>query len=142
MVAGPVRMERGAVWSAGGLLTTDTRREPGPHIGNDFDGGPAPGPAPPASPPRPFMEGVWGPRARWAGVQCVHSFIWTIAWCTCRRWSSKCSTSRKYSISSAVCSSTPNAPNVRRVRAAGSASSVINSLQRACRICSRCSPSL
>ena len=38
----------------------------------------------------PSTAGSQGPRVHWAGAR---SFIWTIAWCTHRRWNSTCSTS-------------------------------------------------
>ena len=38
----------------------------------------------------PSTAGSQGPRVHWAGAR---SFIWTIAWCTHRRWTSACSTS-------------------------------------------------
>ena len=38
VAAGPVRVERGAFWSAGGLLAADAGHEPGPHRGSPLPG--------------------------------------------------------------------------------------------------------
>ena len=75
-------------------------------VGLAYAGDPTTGPAPPA--PRPGLPSIHGgfpgPRIHWAGAR---SYIWTIAWCTHRRWRCTCSTQRRGSRSSAASSRSP-----------------------------------
>ena len=82
LAAGPVRVEHGAVWSAGGILTAGTCHEPGPHGWSRLRGGacrwphvPSPKLGPSAHPWRgPGGLGSTGPvRARLMDDCLVHS---------------------------------------------------------------------
>ena len=82
---------------AGGPITTPTIAA----AAAGSEAGPPSGSSPPGRPRTtlvPIMVGFPGLRARWAGARL---FIWMTVWCTRRRWSNTCSTSRRCSRSSA-----------------------------------------